>query len=104
MKGSTHQGLDYWIRTCCTNWLYLKHEDVLKSYDMEAYKKYRFETSEMVMKNPIFSKWVKPLDEAFFFNKNYKLDDDQFNELQEQVFKVLDLIDNENKANDDFTD
>ena len=56
------------------------------------------------MKNPIFSKWVKPLDEAFFFNKNYKLDDDQFNELQEQVFKVLDLIDNENKANEDFTD
>ena len=71
---------------------------------MEAYKKYRIETSEVVMKNPIFAKWVKPLDEAFFFNKNYKLDEEQFNELQAQVFKVLDLIDNEDKANEDFTD
>ena len=70
---------------------------------MEEYKKYRNETSEVVMKNPIFSKWAKSLDEAFFLNKNYKLNDEQFNELQAQVFKVLDLIDNENKANDDFT-
>lgn len=70
---------------------------------MEEYKKYRNETSEVVMKNPIFSKWVKTLDEAFFLNKNYKLNDDQFNELQAQVFKVLDLIDNEDKANEDFT-
>lgn len=87
------------LRTMCMNWLFLHDQGVLSKLDLEGYKKLRFDLYKKLISHPQFETLVKPAFEEF---KKTDGGDDAFNKCQVFVFKLMDLINREDKILEDF--
>ena len=87
------------LRTMCMNWCYLHDKGFLYTLDLQGYKRLRIDLYNKVINHPQFESLVKPAYEEF---KKTEGSDDDFNKCQVFVFKLMDLINRENKIVEDF--
>ena len=87
------------LRTMCMNWCYLHDKGFLSTLDFQGYKRLRMDLYNKVISHPQFESLVKPAYEEF---KKTDGGDDDFNKCQVFVFKLMDLINRENKIVEDF--
>lgn len=87
------------LRTMCMNWLFLHDQGFLSKLDLEGYKKLRFDLYKKLISHPQFETLVKPAYEEF---KKTDGGDTDFNKCQKFVFKLMDLINREDKILEDF--
>jgi len=87
------------LRTMCMNWCFLHDQGFLSTLDLQGYKKLRIDLYKKVRSHPQFETLVKPAYEEF---KKTEGGDNDFNRCQVYVFKLMDLIDREDKIIEDF--
>lgn len=87
------------LRTMCMNWCFLQDNTFLSTLDLQGYKKLRIDLYKKVRSHPQFETLVKPAFEEF---KKTDGSDEAFNKCQTFVFKLMDLIDREDKIVEDF--
>ena len=87
------------LRTMCMNWCFLQDNTFLSTLDLEGYKKLRIDLYKKVRSHPQFETLVKPAYEEF---KKTDGSEEAFNKCQTFVFKLMDLIDREDKIVEDF--
>lgn len=87
------------LRTMCMNWCFLKNSTFLATLDLQSYKRLRMDLYNKVISHPQFESLVKPAFEEF---KKTDGGDDDFNKCQVFVFKLMDLINREEKIVEDF--
>lgn len=87
------------LRTMCMNWCFLHDQGFLSTLDLEGYKKLRIDLYNKVINHPQFESLVKPAYEEF---KKTDGSEEAFNKCQTFVFKLMDLIDREDKIVEDF--
>lgn len=87
------------LRTMCMNWCFLQDNTFLSTLDLQGYKKLRIDLYKKVRSHPQFETLVKPAYEEF---KKTDGSEDAFNKCQTFVFKLMDLIDREDKIVEDF--
>ena len=87
------------LRTMCINWCFLQDQNFLMTLDLQGYKRLRMDLYNKVINHPQFESLVKPAFEEF---KKTNGGDDDFNKCQTFVFKLMDLINRENKILEDF--
>ena len=87
------------LRTMCMNWCFLKNSAFLSTLDLQSYKRLRMDLYNKVISHPQFESLVKPAFEEF---KKTDGSDDYFNKCQVFVFKLMDLINREDKIVEDF--
>lgn len=87
------------LRTMCMNWCFLQDNTFLSTLDLEGYKKLRIDLYKKVRSHPQFETLVRPAFEEF---KKTDGSDEAFNKCQTFVFKLMDLIDREDKIVEDF--
>ena len=87
------------LRTMCMNWCFLHDQVFLSTLDLQGYKKLRVDLYNKVINHPQFESLVKPAYEEF---KKTNGGDDDFNKCQVFVFKLMDLINREDKIVEDF--
>lgn len=87
------------LRTMCMNWFFLHDKGVLSTLDLQGYKRLRMDLYNKVISHPQFESLVKPAFEEF---KKTDGGDDDFNKCQTFVFKLMDLINREDKIVEDF--
>ena len=87
------------LRTMCMNWCFLQDNTFLSTLDLQGYKKLRIDLYKKVRSHPQFETLVKPAYEEF---KKTDGSDEAFNKCQTFVFKLMDLIDREDKIVEDF--
>lgn len=87
------------LRTMCMNWCFLQDHIFLAQLNLYDYKKLRFDLYNKLISHPQFETLVKPAYEEF---KKTDGDEADFNKCQVFVFKLMDLINRENKILEDF--
>ena len=87
------------LRTMCMNWCFLQDNTFLSTLDLQGYKKLRIDLYKKVRSHPQFETLVKPAYEEF---KKTDGSEEAFNKCQTFVFKLMDLIDREDKIVEDF--
>lgn len=87
------------LRTMCMNWCFLHDQGFLSTLDLQGYKKLRIDLYNKVINHPQFESLVKPAYEEF---KKTEGGDNDFNKCQKFVFKLMDLINREEKIVEDF--
>lgn len=87
------------LRTMCMNWCFLQDNTFLSTLDLQGYKKLRIDLYKKVRSHPQFETLVRPAFEEF---KKTDGSDEAFNKCQTFVFKLMDLIDREDKIVEDF--
>lgn len=87
------------LRTMCMNWCFLQDNTFLSTLDLQGYKKLRIDLYKKVRSHPQFETLVRPAFEEF---KKTDGSDEAFNKCQAFVFKLMDLIDREDKIVEDF--
>lgn len=87
------------LRTMCMNWCFLQDNTFLSTLDLQSYKKLRIDLYKKVRSHPQFETLVRPAFEEF---KKTDGSDEAFNKCQTFVFKLIDLIDREDKIVEDF--
>ena len=87
------------LRTMCMNWCFLQDQNFLTTLDLAGYKRMRSNLYQKVKSHPQFETLVRPAYEEF---KKTTGSDKDFEKCQEQVFKLMDLIDREDKILEDF--
>lgn len=87
------------LRTMCMNWFFLQDKGVLSTLDLQGYKRLRMDLYNKVISHPQFESLVKPAFEEF---KKTDGGEDAFNKCQTFVFKLMDLINREDKIVEDF--
>lgn len=87
------------LRTMCMNWCFLQDHIFLAKLNLYDYKKLRFDLYNKLISHPQFETLVKPAYEEF---KKTDGDEADFNKCQVFVFKLMDLINRENKILEDF--
>lgn len=87
------------LRTMCMNWCFVQDLTYLTKLDLYSYNNIRFNLYKKLISHPLFDTLVKPAYEEF-----KKTDGclDAFNKCQVFVFKLMDLIDKEDKILEDF--
>lgn len=87
------------LRTMCMNWCFLQDHTFLSKLNLSGYKKLRTDLYKKLISHPQFETLVKPAFEEF---KNTDGGEADFNKCQVFVFKLMDLINRENKILEDF--
>lgn len=87
------------LRTMCINWCFLQNHTFLSKLDLAGYKKIRFDLYNKLISHPQFETLVKPAYEEF---KKTAGGEKAFNKCQTVVFKLMDLINREDKIIEDF--
>ena len=87
------------LLTMFMNWLFLHDQGFFTTLDLEGYKRLRCNLYKKVRSHPQFETLVKPAYEEF---KKTDGGDTDFNKCQTFVFKLMDLIDREDKILEDF--
>lgn len=87
------------LKTMCMNWCFLQDQGFLSTLDLEGCKRLRCNLYKKVRSHPQFETLVKPAYEEF---KKSDGGLDPFNKCQTFVFKLMDLIDREDKICEDF--
>ena len=87
------------LRTMCMNWCFLHDLIFLAQLNLYDYKKLRFDLYNKLISHPQFETLVKPAYEEF---KKTDGDEADFNKCQVFVFKLMDLINREDKILEDF--
>ena len=87
------------LRTMCMNWCFLQDHIFLAKLNLSDYKKLRFDLYNKLISHPQFETLVKPAYEEF---KKTDGDEADFNKCQVFVFKLMDLINREDKILEDF--
>lgn len=87
------------LRTMCMNWCFLQDNTFLSTLDLQGYKKLRIDLYKKVRSHPQFETLVRPAFEEF---KKTDGSEEAFNKCQTFVFKLMDLIDREDKIVEDF--
>lgn len=87
------------LRTMCMNWCFLQDHIFLAKLNLYDYKKLRFDLYNKLISHPQFETLVKPAYEEF---KKTDGDEADFNKCQVFVFKLMDLINREDKILEDF--
>lgn len=87
------------FRTMCVNWFFLHHPGFLQQLDLEGYKELRCKLANKVLQHPQFKYLVQPALEEF--DKSTGNEED-FNKCQDKVFRLLDIINKEEKIEEDF--
>ena len=87
------------LRTMCMNWCFLQDHTFLSKLDLNGYKKMRFDLYKKLISHPQFETLVKPAFEEF---KKSDGCEKAFNKCQDFVFKLMDLINREDKICEDF--
>lgn len=83
----------------CMNWCFLQDHTFLSKLNLSGYKKLRTDLYKKLISHPQFETLVKPAFEEF---KNTDGGEADFNKCQVFVFKLMDLINRENKILEDF--
>ena len=87
------------LRTMCMNWCFLHDPSFLTKLGLSDYKKIRFDLYNKLISHPQFETLVRPAFEEF---KKSNGDDTEFDKCQVFVFKLMDLINREDKILEDF--
>lgn len=87
------------LRTMCMNWYFLQDHTLLYKMNLYGYKKMRMDLYNKLISHPQFETLVKPAFEEF---KNTDGGEADFNKCQVFVFKLMDLINREDKILEDF--
>lgn len=87
------------LLTMCMNWCFLHDHIFLAQLNLYDYKKLRFDLYNKLISHPQFETLVKPAYEEF---KKTDGDEADFNKCQVFVFKLMDLINREDKILEDF--
>lgn len=87
------------LRTMCMNWCFLHDQGFLAALTLSGYKKIRFDLYNKLISHPQFETLVRPAYEEF---KKTNGDDAEFDKCQVYVFKLMDLINREDKILEDF--
>lgn len=87
------------LRTMCMNWCFLQDHTFLSKLNLSGYKKLRTDLYKKLISHPQFETLVKPAFEEF---KNTDGGEADFNKCQVFVFKLMDLINREDKILEDF--
>lgn len=87
------------LRIMCINWCFLQDQSFLYKLDLPSYKKLRIDLYNKLISHPQFETLVRPAYEEF---KKSSCSDDDFNKCQVFVFKLMDLINREDKILEDF--
>lgn len=87
------------LRTMCINWFFLQDPNFLTNLDLQDYKRMRANLYKKIISHPQFETLVRPAYEEF---KKTTGDDKDFEKCQAQVFKLMDLINREEKIIEDF--
>lgn len=87
------------LRTMCMNWCFLHNPDFLNTLTLSGYKKIRFDLYNKLISHPQFETLVRPAYEEF---KKTNGGDAEFDKCQVFVFKLMDLINREDKILEDF--
>lgn len=87
------------LRTMCMNWCFRHDQGFLSTLDLQGYKKLRIDLYNKVINHPQFESLVKPAYEEF---KKTEGGNNDFNKCQSFVFKLMDLINREEKIVEDF--
>lgn len=87
------------LRTMCMNWCFLHDPGFLSKLTLTDYKKIRFDLYNKLISHPQFETIVRPSYEEF---KKSNGDDPEFDKCQVFVFKLMDLINREDKILEDF--
>lgn len=87
------------LRTMCINWFFLQDPNFLKNLDLQDYKRMRSNLYKKIISHPQFETLVRPAYEEF---KKTNGGEEDFNKCQTFVFKLMDLINREDKICEDF--
>lgn len=87
------------LRTMCMNWCFLQDHTFLSKLNLSGYKKLRTDLYKKLISHPQFETLVKPAFEEFKKTEGGEAD---FNKCQVFVFKLMDLINREDKILEDF--
>lgn len=87
------------LRTMCMNWCFLQDPKFLTTLDLAGYKKLRIDLYNKLISHPQFETLVRPTFEEF---KKTNGGDAEFDKCQVFVFKLMDLINREDKILEDF--
>lgn len=87
------------LRTMCMNWCFLHDPNFLTTLDLTGYQKIRIDLYNKLISHPQFETLVRPAYEEF---KKTNGDDAEFDKCQVYVFKLMDLINREDKILEDF--
>ena len=87
------------LRTMCMNWCFLHDPGFLSKLELSDYKKLRIDLYNKLISHPQFETIVRPSYEEF---KKSNGDADEFDKCQVFVFKLMDLINREDKILEDF--
>lgn len=87
------------LKAMCMNWFFLKDPNFLNHLELADYKRLRCNLYKKVRSHPQFETLVKPAYEEF---KKTNGSEDDFNKCQTFVFKLMDLINREDKIVEDF--
>lgn len=87
------------LKTMCMNWCFLQDQGFLSTLDLEGCKRLRCNLYKKVRSHPQFETLVRPAYEEF---KKTDGCEKAFNKCQKFVFKLMDLINRENKICEDF--
>ena len=87
------------LKAMCMNWFFLKDPKFLNHLELADYKRLRSNLYKKVRSHPQFETLVKPAYEEF---KKTNGSEDDFNKCQTFVFKLMDLINREDKIVEDF--
>ena len=87
------------LRTMCMNWCFLQDHAFLSKLDLNGQKKMRFDLYKKLISHPQYETLVKPAFEEF---KKSDGCEKAFNKCQTFVFKLMDLINREDKIVEDF--
>lgn len=87
------------LRIMCMNWCFLHDPSFLTKLTLSDYKKLRIDLYNKLISHPQFETIVRPSYEEF---KKSNGDDPEFDKCQVFVFKLMDLINREDKILEDF--
>lgn len=91
------------IRTMCSNWYFAHYTDDCKKLSMVEWMRFRKDLYKKLINHEQYNTVVKPLvDELYEIQFDPELYPQWFDKTQTQVFRILDMINREEKLLSDF--
>ena len=98
-----YQNIHHKIRIMCSNWYFTHFPEEVKKLGLKEYKDLRNNLEYKVENHEQYKVLVEPLIEKYHLLEFWtEMPSEQFYEIQEQVFRILDIIQKEENINKDF--